>query len=198
MSFNETTGERTKNAGYMPAKIISSGTFVEGFGGGVCQVSTTLYNACLLAGLEIVEVHNHSLPVSYVEPSFDAMVNQGSSDLIIKNNTGEKIIITTSSKDDICKVVIFGNKNKYKIDRVSKKTKILPASNEKIIESDYKKYGIENLNIGEEKQISFAKDGFCSIGYLDYYDEKGNLVKTEMIRQCSYNPTKAVFVKKEN
>ena len=56
------------------SKIISNGTFVDGFGGGVCQVSTTLYNAALLSGLEIMEVHNHSLPVSYIEPSFDAIL----------------------------------------------------------------------------------------------------------------------------
>ena len=180
----------------MPAKIISGGTFVEGFGGGVCQVSTTLYNACLLAGLEILEVHNHSLPVSYIEPSFDAMVNLGSSDLKIKNNTGNKIVITTSSKDDICKVVIFGKSNEYKIERKSKKVKNLPSSNEKIIEYDLKKYGISDLSNGEEKIISNAKDGLISQGFLNFYNINGELVKSQKIRETVYNPTKQVVVKK--
>ena len=194
LSFNTVTGNRNAEAGYLPAKIISGGTFTTGFGGGVCQVSTTLYNACLLAGLEIVEVHNHSLPVSYIEPSFDAMVNSGSSDLVVKNNTGERLIITTSSKDDKCKVKIFGKPNEFKITRFSEKTKILPATIEECL-TDESKVKEFNLKVGEEKRISYAKDGFCSNGYLNYYDKKGNLVKTKKIRSNTYNPTRGVVVK---
>jgi len=197
LSFNKTTGERSKEKGYSMAKIISGGTFVEGYGGGVCQVSTTLYNACLLAGLEIIEVHNHSLPVSYVEPSFDAMVNSGSSDLVVRNNTNGKLIFTTSYENDICKVKIFGKKNKYKITRFSEKTKIIPAEQE-LVESDYQKYGLLDLQIGEEKRISYAKDGYCSNGYLNYYDSCGNLIKTVKIRENRYNPTKGLVVKRED
>lgn len=195
LSFNTVTGSRNAEAGYLPAKIISGGTFVEGFGGGVCQVSTTLYNACLLAGLEILEVHNHSLPVSYIEPSFDAMVNTGSSDLVIKNNTGERLIITTSSKNDKCKVKIFGKPNEFKITRFSEKTKIIPATIEECI-TDESKVNEFNLKAGEEKRISYAKDGFSSNGYLNYYDKNGNIVKTKKIRSNTYNPTKGVVVKK--
>lgn len=197
LSFNSVTGERNQKNGYKQAKIISGGTFVEGFGGGVCQVSTTLYNACLLAGLEIVEVNSHSLPVSYVEPSFDAMVNTGSSDLVIRNNSGGVIVFTTSSQNNICKVKIFGKPNKYKITRFSEKTKLLPAEPEEIV-TDGKKFGNLNLEIGEEKRISFAKDGFCSNGYLNFYDTKGNLVETKKIRSNKYNPTKGIVVRREN
>ena len=195
-SFNEITGERNLSSGYKEAKIISGGTFVDGVGGGVCQVSTTLYNTCLLAGLEIVESTSHSLPVSYVEPSFDAMVSYGSSDLKIRNNSGGKIIITTSSKNDICKIKIFGIKNKFKITRQSEKISIIPAQ-EDVIESDYKKYGNYDLEIGQEKRISYAKDGFVSRGYLNYYDENGKLVKRDRIRENRYNPTKGVILKRE-
>lgn len=196
LSFNTVTGIRDENAGYQKAKIISNGTFTEGFGGGVCQVSTTLYNACLLAGLDVLEVHSHSLPVSYVEPSFDAMVNVGSSDLVIQNNTGGQIIITTSSENNICKFKIFGLKNKYKITRISEKTKIIPAEPE-IIETNYKKYGDYDLLVGEERRLSYAKDGFYSSGYLNFYDNKGNLIKTKKIRENRYNPTKGVIIKRE-
>ena len=197
LSFNTVTGVRDEKAGYKKAKIISNGTFTEGFGGGVCQVSTTLYNACLLAGLDILEVHSHSLPVSYIEPSFDAMVNVGSSDLVVQNNTGGKIVFTTSSENDICKVKIYGLKNKYKITRFSEKTKIIPAEPE-IIETNYKKYGDYDLAVGEEKRLSYAKDGFCSRGYLNYYDENGNLVKTKKIRENRYNSTKGIVLKRES
>ena len=194
LSFNMMTGIRNAEAGYKPAKIISGGTFVNGFGGGVCQVSTTLYNACLLAGLEILEVHNHSLPVSYIEPSFDAMVNSGSSDLVVRNNSGERLIITTSSKGDICKVKIFGKPNDFKITRISEKTKVIPAGNEEVI-TDAKKAEEFGVLAGETKRISYAKDGFSSNGYLNYYDKNGNLVKTKKIRSNTYNPTRGVVVK---
>lgn len=197
LSFNKTTGVRNAETGYMPAKIISGGTFVEGYGGGVCQVSTTLYNACLLAGLEILEVHNHSLPVSYIEPSFDAMVNSGSSDLVIRNNSSGKILITTSCENDICKVKIFGLKNKYKITRISEKTKIIPAE-EDVVDYDYKKYGEFELEEGEQRRISYAKDGYFSNGYLNFYNEKGELVKTKKIRENMYGATKGVVIKRQN
>ena len=67
-SFNLVVGDRTEKRGYKKSKIIINGDFADGIGGGVCQVSTTLYNAVLLAGLEIIEYHPHSLPVSYVAP----------------------------------------------------------------------------------------------------------------------------------
>lgn len=194
LSFNEVTGVRNESAGYKPAKIISGGTFVEGFGGGVCQVSTTLYNACLLAGLEILEVHNHSLPVSYIEPSFDAMVNTGSSDLVIRNNSGSKLIFTTSSKGDMCRVKIFGKPNDFKITRFSEKTKIIPAEKEEVI-TDPKQAESFGVFAGEEKRISYAKDGFSSNGYLNFYDKQGRLVRTQKIRSNTYNPTRGIVVK---
>lgn len=196
-SFNNVTGERNFESGYKEAKIISQGTFVMGLGGGVCQVSTTLYNACLLAGLEIIESTSHSLPVSYVEPSFDAMVSFGSADLKVRNNSGGKIIITTSDENDICRIKIFGLKNKYKITRQSEKLSIISAEPD-IVETDYKKYGNYELEIGEEKRISYAKDGFVSRGYLAYYDEKGNLISRKQIRENRYNPTRGVILKREN
>ncbi len=195
-SFNQITGKRSLESGYKQAKIISGGTFVLGAGGGVCQVSTTLFNACILSGLEIVESSTHSLPVSYVEPSFDAMVSFGSADLKVRNNSGGKIIITTSSENDVCKIKIFGIKNKYKITRQSEKISIIPAEGD-IIDSDYKKYGDYELEVGEEKRISYAKDGFVSRGYLNFYNEKGELIERKKIRENKYNATRGVIIKRE-
>ena len=107
-SFNRTVGARTEKRGYQKAKIIVKGEFTEGVGGGVCQVSTTLYNAILLAGLKVTEYHAHSLPVSYVAPSFDAMVNSGSADLRFVNNTHNPIIIKTKADGETLKVQILG------------------------------------------------------------------------------------------
>ena len=92
-SFNGRVGARTAENGFRRAKIIEGGRFVYGLGGGVCQVSTTLYNAALLAGLEVTEFHPHSLAVGYAEPSRDAMVSGTYSDLRFKNVTGSPVYI---------------------------------------------------------------------------------------------------------
>ena len=71
-SFNRTVGERSYARGYRDALIINNGLFEPGLGGGICQVSSTIYNAALLAGMEITERHNHALAVAYVPLSRDA------------------------------------------------------------------------------------------------------------------------------
>lgn len=107
-SFNKVVGRRTEDNGYRSAKIIVNNEFVDGVGGGVCQVSSTLYNAVLMAGLEIVEANKHSRQVSYVKSGFDAMVNFGSSDLKFINNTSEKITIITNYDNNTIRIRIFG------------------------------------------------------------------------------------------
>ncbi|MCL1900886.1 MAG: VanW family protein, partial [Firmicutes bacterium] len=78
ISFNEIVGPRTTANGFLKAKIIMDNEFVDGVGGGVCQASTTLYNALLLADISITRYSKHSLKVGYVLPSFDAMVSSAS------------------------------------------------------------------------------------------------------------------------
>ncbi|AET67087.1 putative vancomycin resistance protein [Desulfosporosinus orientis DSM 765] len=92
-SFNESVGQRTANAGYKEAMIIEGDVFTPGLGGGVCQVSSTLYNAVLLANLDIIERHPHSLPISYVPPGRDATVAYPSLDFKFKNNTTSRLLI---------------------------------------------------------------------------------------------------------
>ena len=170
-SFNNTTGERNKENGYQKAKTIKNGSFYEEFGGGVCQVSSTLYNAFLLSDVEIIEVHPHSLPVSYVEPCFDAMVNMGSSDLRIKNNTKEPIIIACSDKNDECLINVYGLRNDFEIKKVSKKTGDILDFETEIIR-DYRLVGLDKpMNKGESKVISNGKPGYKAIGYLEYYKD---------------------------
>jgi vancomycin resistance protein YoaR len=77
LSFNGTVGERTVNAGFQEAGIYLNGKHDKGIGGGICQVSSTLYNAALFGNLKIVHHHNHSMPVAYVPIGRDATVNNG-------------------------------------------------------------------------------------------------------------------------
>ncbi|MDE7440119.1 MAG: VanW family protein, partial [Clostridia bacterium] len=107
-SFNQTVGQRTPERGFQRAKIIENGEFVEGTGGGVCQVSTTLYNAALLAGCRVREYHPHSLSVSYVPPSRDAMVSGTFFDLKFQNVTGSTLYITSKSGENFVNFKVYG------------------------------------------------------------------------------------------
>ena len=92
-SYNKSTGARTWSNGYKTAKVIVGGKYVNGEGGGVCQVSTTIYNAALMSGLEIQEVHNHTYPSHYVSKGRDAAVSYGYTDFKFKNNFAHPIYI---------------------------------------------------------------------------------------------------------
>ncbi len=92
-SFNKLTGKKTKANGYKYAPVLIDGEKSYGIGGGVCQVSTTIYMAALNAGLEISEHHNHSEPVMYAPEGMDATVVFGVKDFKFKNNTENDLYI---------------------------------------------------------------------------------------------------------
>ncbi|MFC0273870.1 VanW family protein [Metabacillus herbersteinensis] len=94
--FNLITGDRTPERGYQKAMEIVNKEFVEGYGGGICQTSSTLYNAVTAAGLEILEVHNHSRSIGYVPAGKDATVAYGFKDLKFMNNKNYPIMIKTN------------------------------------------------------------------------------------------------------
>lgn len=192
LSFNETTGRRTPDNGYKSAKIITNGSFVEGNGGGVCQASTTLYNAALVAGLDIIEVNQHSLQVGYVAPSFDAMVNFGSSDLKIRNNTGHPVMFATKCDGDKCRVNVFGVNNPYKIVRKSEVVgEIAPLPDKFVNAKDVPE--LVNTQIEKSYYLHYPKKGLKSEGFLEYWQE-GNLVATKKIRTNTYAPVTGVVV----
>lgn len=84
-SFNQTVGHWARSEGYVRAPVSYGGILVPAWGGGVCQTATTLYNAALLAGLEIVERHPHTVAPSYIGAGRDAAVAQGIADLKLRN-----------------------------------------------------------------------------------------------------------------
>ena len=87
ISFNSITGPHTSENGYKSAIVIYNGEFTDGIGGGICQASTTLYNALLTSGVQINEVHKHTLPIRYVPLALDAMVSEYTADLKFVNTT---------------------------------------------------------------------------------------------------------------
>jgi hypothetical protein len=92
-SYNDIVGPRTPRLGWRNAPTYQDGLVVPGPGGGICQTSTTLYNAVLRANLKVVERQNHSMPVHYVPPGCDATVNYGSTDFRFANNTSGPVYV---------------------------------------------------------------------------------------------------------
>jgi vancomycin resistance protein YoaR len=109
VSFNEVVGPRSSEAGYKIAPVIINDEFVDDIGGGVCQVSTTLFNSVLLANLEIEERYCHSLPVSYVPMGRDATVSYGSLDFKFSNSTADYLYLKTNVQGDQLTIKIYGN-----------------------------------------------------------------------------------------
>ena len=117
-SYNQVVGERTIAAGYKEAPIYVEGQVVDGLGGGICQITSTLYNAVLYANLEIVERSNHQFVPSYVTASRDATVVYGSIDFKFKNNRDYPIKIVCSVSGGIAKFDIYGlrTNNEYEVE----------------------------------------------------------------------------------
>lgn len=116
-SYNKVVGERTIAAGYQEAPIYVSGKVVDGLGGGICQITTTLYNAVVYANLDIVERSNHQFVPSYAPASRDATVVYGSIDFKFKNNRDYPIKIICSVQNGIANFQIYGLKtdNDYEV-----------------------------------------------------------------------------------
>lgn len=195
ISFNKTTGPRTKENGYENANIIVDGNYVPGTGGGVCQASTTLYNALLLSDIQIKTVCHHSLPASYVPLSFDAMVSEGYADLVFINNTDTPIFIKTICDDKTATVEIYGKslENGKEIKTRSELVRIIPHSGDKIIKDNEGKYANQVLYKGEYYRLKYPKQGYESKGYIQYF-ENGNLVEEKEIRHDHYQPQMGIII----
>lgn len=184
-SFNAAVGKRTAESGFREAGVIMDGEFTSGIGGGVCQVSTTLYNAALEAGLEPVSVTRHTLGVSYVEPSFDAMVSDYT-DFTFINRTGAPVYIGGEADGEKVTFVFYGVHNPFRIRRVSRVVRELPCG-EKIVEDS-------TIDVPEQI-ISYGKNGLISEGILEYYFDN-RLIKSVKIRRDVYRAVP--MVKKVN
>jgi len=107
-SFNETVGEASAKNGYVDGAVLYQDSIVMEAGGGLCQVSSTLFNALLLAGCAITERHRHYQPVTYVPLGLDATIKYGKKDLRMKNVTGQELMISVRVNDSSCTMIIYG------------------------------------------------------------------------------------------
>ena len=192
-SFNKTVGARTESRGFRQAKIIMDGDYVLGYGGGVCQASTTIYNAALRAGLEITEVHAHSLSSGYVAASLDAMVNSSSADLKFRNPLSEPVYIAARAQNGVARVRIFGLKSELKIVPVSVVRETISPPEEELVADLEHKYLPVEAESGDKMRIRNPKDGIKSEAYLEYY-RGAVLVRRIKIRSDYYRPLRGMTV----
>ncbi|WP_121614879.1 VanW family protein [Virgibacillus halodenitrificans] len=110
-SFNQVVGKRTKEKGYKRAPVIVKGELAEDIGGGICQVSSTLFNAVNLKGIQIVERYTHSREVPYVPPGKDATVSWWGPDFVFKNMYNQPILIRAFSKNGKMNIRIYSSES---------------------------------------------------------------------------------------
>ena len=187
-SYNTTTGKRTIEAGFKEGTAYIGGKVVPDVGGGVCQLSSTLYNVALLANLEIKERSNHIFLTGYVDPSRDATVYYGSLDLVFKNTRTYPVKIIATSKNGVCKVSIYGIKEKteYQVIIQSKVTSYINYKTTYKMDS--------TLEEGKEVVEQYGHNGCRSEGYR-ILKLNGKVVSQTLLSKDTYSPMERIVRK---
>ena len=178
-SYNNTIGNPNAERGYKIAGIYENGKTSEGVGGGICQVSSTLYSAVLYADLEIVERHNHSLTVPYVPNGQDATVSYGVIDFRFKNNTQYPVKVQSTTNNRNLKVSIIGTK--YEPERKVRISHQLISTTTPVDEEKVD----ETLPAGTRKVVSKGKNG-CVVDTYKTILENGVEVSSKKITRSTY------------
>ncbi|WP_129596148.1 VanW family protein [Anaerophilus nitritogenes] len=186
-SFNEIVGPRSKEKGYQGAIVIFEGEFVEGLGGGVCQTSSTLYNAVLLSNLDIVQRVKHTIPSTYVPKGRDATVSYGVLDFKFKNSTANPIYIESYVSGNKVKFRIYGHKAD------SRRVQIQSIENEVIKRPIEVKYDPTLLE-GKEQIVDKGRDGYKVTTYKIVYENNQEIEKKK-ISSDYYKPKKQIVMK---
>lgn len=180
-SFNSVVGTTTASKGYKLAGAYSAGELVENYGGGVCQVSSTLYNTVLYANLKIDERYNHSMIVSYLDPSLDATISYGSRDFKFSNSRKYAIRIGAKATNGILEMEIKGiyEEDEVEIELVSETIDITPPSTKYVYDSE--------LAEGQEVVQTNGANGVKSKAYR-IVKKNGRVISKDVLSEDSYNP----------
>lgn len=185
-SYNDNIGDTTASKGYQAAATFKGGTTVNEMGGGICQTVSTLYNVALMANLEIVERHQHGLPVGYVPPSRDATVYSPVLDFKFKNNRETPIkIVTSFTYGGSLNVSIYGTKqnNDPEVTLSSSTTSTIPYTT---------KYEYDpNIPSGEQRVISNGVNGYTSESYITK-TLNGQVIYSGLLSRDTYNAQQQV------
>ncbi len=180
-SFNRATGERTAAKGYREAPAISGGQSRDETGGGVCQTSSTLFNAVARANLEIVDRSPHAWPSNYVEKGFDATVNWPGLDFQFRNNTDWPVFITAAYQDRKVTVNLYGMSlgPDMRIDLESVTTRVIPMPEGAAYELN------PNLPAGESKKTVTGRKGYEVETWKVWY-QGDREIKRELLFKTTY------------
>lgn len=182
MSFNSSTGQRTGEKGYREAGAIAGGVLVDDTGGGVCQTSSTLFNAVVRADLEIVERSAHSWPSTYVEKGEDATVNWPSLDFVFRNNGQFPVFVVAWYEDQKVTVEIYGQllEGGMTVDLESTVTREIKPDNDV-------KYTLDtSLPVGTRKSGTKKRTGYVVDTYKVYRDASGTETSREKLWTTTY------------
>lgn len=187
-SYNKTLGARTVAAGYKNAKVYESGKVVDGIGGGICQISSTLYNAVLMSNLEIVERRNHQFVTSYVPAGRDATVVYGMTDFKFKNTRKYPVRIVATANNGIATVTMYGIKeeNEYTFTFNTKTVATIPCTTQ--YEED------STLDAGVEKVKQKGTNGLKTETYITKM-LNGKVISTTLLSKDTYDAMARIVIK---
>ena len=184
-SYNAVVGERTINAGYKMAATYSNGAVVDGLGGGICQISSTLYDAVVMANLKITTRRNHQFVTSYVPAGKDATVVWGSQDFKFVNSRKYPVRITASVQGGVATVQVWGIKEdvEYDISIETKKIATIPPATETIQDA--------SLPAGQQKVVQAGSNG-SKVEAYKVTKLNGQIVSTTLLSRDTYNAMKRI------
>lgn len=184
-SYNAVVGERTISAGYKMAATYSNGAVVDGLGGGICQISSTLYDAVVMANLKITTRRNHQFVTSYVPAGKDATVVWGSQDFKFVNSRKYPVRITTTVQGGVATVQVWGIKEEveYDISIETKKIATIAPTTQYVQDP--------SLASGQQKVVQAGSDGRKVEAYK-VMKLNGQVVSTTLLSRDTYNAMKRI------
>ncbi|ACM60200.1 vancomycin resistance protein YoaR [Caldicellulosiruptor bescii] len=186
-SLSKVIGPVTVENGFKIAKVIVNNEFVDGVGGGLCQIATTMYNAVLMAQLKVVERAPHSALISYVPPGRDATIASGSIDFKFKNTTNAPIYVESYTSKNTVTVNLYG-KNNHKAEIVKFESEIIErVPYKKVYKND------PTLPQGVEKLSNKPQNGLKVKTYMLVYKD-GRLIERKLLSYDYYKPVNAVIL----
>ena len=180
-SYDKTIGSRTAENGFKMAGVYINNKQELGIGGGICQVSSTLYAATLYANFEIVERVSHSLPVSYMPDGMDATISEGYIDFRFKNTSDYPVKIVATASNGTMKVSLMGVKEEgISVEVINSRTGVLPSKTVRTAD--------ETIPQGYKKVVSKGTDGY-TVSSVRVVKENSKETSREVLTRSRYNAT---------
>ncbi len=179
-SYNGVVGQRTTDRGFKQAGAYVQGRLVDEVGGGICQMSTTLYGGAVRANLKIVERRNHSMTVAYVPVGQDATVNWGTTDLKFENDTAFPVKVLSEQKGSYVKVTFMGTKaNDNTVSFESRTLSSTGFSTKRVVNPA--------LKPGTHKVVMEGHTGYTAESFRVIKDKNGNIISKTLEAKSAYN-----------